>query len=625
MQEQMNSQDVNEVNEENNVIQSPAFESSESQKNEKVSEDVSLETEASEEVLEDYNDYTEGQLVEAAKELMKSNPETYSSIKGNMEAIKHAFYRRLKNKNEELLHKFIEDGGKKEDFSPVINPLEEELREILNKFKEKRRFEIARAEEEKNENLNKKKKILDDIKALLDSEEDFSVKLPQLKKLQQDWKEVGVVPASEVNSLWKNYQLYIENFYDNLKINNELRDYDFRKNLEAKVALCEQAEKLQEEKEILTAFRKLQALHEEWREIGPVSRENRESIWTRFKNASTVINKRHHDYFDQLRNSELENLEKKKALCEKLESIDLTSFNTYKEWQSKAEEIMAIQEEWKSIGFAPKKDNVTIYERFRTACDNFFKAKNSYYKNAKEQAVVNLNKKIALCEKAESLKDSTDWKQTTDILVQLQKEWKTIGAVPKKQSDVVWNRFVSACDYFFEQKNLQTKSLKDEQEENLKKKKELIEKINSLEIGEDTNKSYADLKALIAEWNEVGHVPYKDKDKLYKAYKTAIDAQFDKLNLDQASRRMNVFMSNLQELKGKGQEKAFYAEHRKLLRQYETLNHEISTYENNIAFFSSSSKGVSGMVKELELKINKMKKERQLLMDQIKLMEKSAE
>ncbi len=625
MQEQMNSQDVNEVNEENNVIQSPAFESSESQKNEKVSEDVSLETEASEEVLEDYNDYTEGQLVEAAKELIKSNPETYSSIKGNMEAIKHAFYRRLKNKNEELLHKFIEDGGKKEDFSPVINPLEEELRDILNKFKEKRRFEIARAEEEKNENLNKKKKILDDIKALLDSEEDFSVKLPQLKKLQQDWKEVGVVPASEVNSLWKNYQLYIENFYDNLKINNELRDYDFRKNLEAKVALCEQAEKLQEEKEILTAFRKLQALHEEWREIGPVSRENRESIWTRFKNASTVINKRHHDYFDQLRNSELENLEKKKALCEKLESIDLTSFNTYKEWQTKAEEIMAIQEEWKSIGFAPKKDNVTIYERFRTACDNFFKAKNSYYKNAKEQAVVNLNKKIALCEKAESLKDSTDWKQTTDILVQLQKEWKTIGAVPKKQSDVVWNRFVSACDYFFEQKNLQTKSLKDEQEENLKKKKELIEKINSLEIGEDTNKSYADLKALIAEWNEVGHVPYKDKDKLYKAYKTAIDAQFDKLNLDQASRRMNVFMSNLQELKGKGQEKAFYAEHRKLLRQYETLNHEISTYENNIAFFSSSSKGVSGMVKELELKINKMKKERQLLMDQIKLMEKSAE
>lgn len=621
----MNSQDVNEVNEENNVIQSPAFESSESQKNEKVSEDVSLETEASEEVLEDYNDYTEGQLVEAAKELMKSNPETYSSIKGNMEAIKHAFYRRLKNKNEELLHKFIEDGGKKEDFSPVINPLEEELREILNKFKEKRRFEIARAEEEKNENLNKKKKILEDIKALLDSEEDFSAKLPQLKKLQQEWREVGVVPASEVNSLWKNYQLYIENFYDNLKINNELRDYDFRKNLEAKVALCEQAEQLQEEKEILTAFRKLQALHEEWREIGPVSRENRESIWTRFKNASTVINKRHHDYFDQLRNSELENLEKKKALCEKLESIDLTSFNTYKEWQAKADEIMAIQEEWKSIGFAPKKDNVTIYERFRTACDNFFKAKNSYYKNAKEQAVVNLNKKIALCEKAESLKDSTDWKQTTDILVQLQKEWKTIGAVPKKQSDVVWNRFVSACDYFFEQKNLQTKSLKDEQEENLKKKKELIEKINSLEIGADTNKSYADLKALIAEWNEVGHVPYKEKDKLYKAYKTAIDAQFDKLNLDQASRRMNVFMSNLQELKGKGQEKAFYAEHRKLLRQYETLNHEISTYENNIAFFSSSSKGVSGMVKELELKINKMKKERQLLMDQIKLMEKSAE
>ncbi len=616
----MNSKDVKE---ENN-IQSPAFESNESQKNETVVEDVIEESEASEELVVNYNNYTEGQLVETAKELMKSSPESYASIKADMDAIKHTFYRKLRSKNEELLQNFLEEGGKREDFAPVENPLEEEMKEILNRFKEKRNAELMRIEAEKNENLAKKKQILESIKALLDSEEDFSVRLPQLKKLQQEWKEIGAVPATEVNSLWKTYQLYVENFYDDLKINNELRDYDFRKNLEQKIALCEQAESLANEKEIISAFRKLQSLHDEWREIGPVSRENRESVWTRFKEASTVINKRHHDYFDQLRNAELENLEKKKSLCEKVESIDLTSFNSYKEWQDKSDEIIAIQEEWKKIGFAPKKDNVTIYERFRSACDNFFKTKNTFFKNAKEQLVANLNKKISLCEKAEALKDSKDWKQTTDVLVQLQKDWKQIGAVPKKHSDVVWKRFVAACDYFFEQKNLETKSIRNEQEENLKKKKEVIERIKAMEIGKDSNKSYADLKALIAEWNEIGHVPYKDKDKLYKSYKSAIDAKFDKLNLDQASRRMDVFKSNLQELTEKGQEKAFYAERKKLLRQYETLNKEIATYENNIGFFSSSSKN-SSMMKDLEIKLNKMKKERQVLMDQIKMMEDSVE
>lgn len=625
MQEQLNSQDNKEISGENKDIQSPAFdENIEEVNNEEIQSDMTDETEVSEESIVNYNDFSEGQLVEAAKELMASNPETYASIKGDMEAIKHTFYRKLKTKRDELFQKFIEDGGKKEDFAAPANPLEDELKEILNRFKEKRNSELARAEAEKQQCLEQKKQILDSIKELLDSEEDFGAKLPQLKKLQQEWKEVGPVPASEVNALWKTYQLYVENFYDNLKINNELRDYDFRKNLEQKVALCEQAEKLSEEKDVLSAFRKLQTLHEDWREIGPVSRENRESIWTRFKEASTVVNKRHHDYFDQLRSAEQENLEKKKALCEKLESIDLTAFSSYKEWQEKSEEIIAIQEDWKKIGFAPKKDNVTIYERFRTACDNFFKAKNTFFKSAKEQLVINLNKKIALCEKAEALKDSKDWKQTSDVLVQLQKDWKTIGAVPKKQSDIVWNRFVSACDYFFQQKNLETKNLKSEQEENLKKKKALIEQIKSLEIGEDSNKSYAELKSLIAEWNEVGHVPFKDKDKLYKAYKAAIDEKFDKLNLDQATRRMDAFKSNLQEMNEKGQQKLFFVERKKLLRQYETIDREISTYENNIGFFSSSSKN-SSMIKDLETKIQKLKKERDLLKKQIKMMEDSVE
>ncbi len=624
MQEQLNSQDNKEISGENNTIQTPAFDENIEEKKDDIQADLSEVDEVEEEPSVNYSEFTEGQLVEAAKELMASNPETYASIKGNMDAIKHNFYRKLKAKNDELFQKFIEEGGKKEDFSAPVNPLEEELREILTKYKEKRASELARAEAEKQQCLAQKKQILENIKNLLDSDEDFGVKLPQLKKLQQEWKEVGPVPASEVNSLWKTYQLYVENFYDDLKINNELRDYDFRKNLELKTSLCEQAEKLAEEKDVLVAFRKLQSLHDEWREIGPVSRENREAIWNRFKEASTVVNKRHHDHFDQLRSAEQENLEKKKALCEKLESIDLTAFNTYKEWQEKSDEIIAVQEEWKTIGFAPKKDNVAIYERFRTACDNFFKAKNLFFKSAKEQLVANLNKKIALCEKAEALKDSKDWKQTSDVLVQLQKDWKTIGPVPKKQSDVVWNRFVSACDYFFQQKNMEAKSQKSEQEENLKQKKNLIEQIKNLEIGEDSNKSYADLKALIAQWNEVGHVPFKDKDKLYKAYKAAIDEKFDKLNLDHAARRMDAFKSNLQEMTEKGQQKLFFVERKKLLRQYETIDREIATYENNIGFFSSSSKN-SSLIKELENKIQKLKKERELLKEQIKMMEDSVE
>ncbi len=624
MQEQLNSQDNKEISGENNTIQTPAFDENIEEKKDDIQADLSEVDEVEEEPSVNYSEFTEGQLVEAAKELMASNPETYASIKGNMDAIKHNFYRKLKAKNDELFQKFIEEGGKKEDFSAPVNPLEEELREILTKYKEKRASELARAEAEKQQCLAQKKQILENIKNLLDSDEDFGVKLPQLKKLQQEWKEVGPVPASEVNSLWKTYQLYVENFYDDLKINNELRDYDFRKNLELKTSLCEQAEKLAEEKDVLVAFRKLQSLHDEWREIGPVSRENREAIWNRFKEASTVVNKRHHDHFDQLRSAEQENLEKKKALCEKLESIDLTAFNTYKEWQEKSDEIIAVQEEWKTIGFAPKKDNVAIYERFRTACDNFFKAKNLFFKSAKEQLVANLNKKIALCEKAEALKDSKDWKQTSDVLVQLQKDWKTIGPVPKKQSDVVWNRFVSACDYFFQQKNMEAKSQKSEQEENLKQKKSLIEQIKNLEIGEDSNKSYADLKALIAQWNEVGHVPFKDKDKLYKAYKAAIDEKFDKLNLDHAARRMDAFKSNLQEMTEKGQQKLFFVERKKLLRQYETIDREIATYENNIGFFSSSSKN-SSLIKELENKIQKLKKERELLKEQIKMMEDSVE
>jgi hypothetical protein len=397
-----------------------------------------------------------------------------------------------------------------------------------------------------------------------------------------------------------------------------LRDYDFKKNLETKMQLCAQAEALGSEADVIGAFKKLQLLHEEWREVGPVAKEQREEIWDRFKAASTIVNKRHHDYFDQLKANEQSNLEKKTAICEKIESVDLEALQTYKDWQDRSDEIIELQGEWKKIGFAPKKDNVAIYERFRSACDRFFNAKNDFYRSSKDALVANLTKKLALCEKAEALKDSQNWREVTDKLVQMQKDWKAIGAVPKKHSDAVWKRFIAACDYFFEQKELQFKNVKDEQDKNLKVKKELIEKIKSLEIGADNNASYKELKALIAEWNEVGHVPFKDKDKVYKEYKAAIDEKFDKLNLDKANARMSAFKSNIENMADKGSER------KRLQRLVEKLKKEISAYENNIGFFSNS-KSSEGMVKDLERKIVKLKEEQSEAEAKLALLDEAAE
>lgn len=573
--------------------------------------------------FEDFGNMTEGELVEKAKALMKSNPESYSSLRGKMDAIKYNFYKKCRAKNDELKQKFVDEGGLPEDFKPAENPLDTELKEIMQNYKEKRTAEFQRAEAEKQNNLNEKKRILEELKQLLENDDDFGKKVPLFQKLQQDWKAVGPIPQSEVNVLWNNYQLCVESFYDNLKINNELRDYDFRKNLEQKVALCEQAEALADEKEVIPAFRKLQALHDEWREIGPVSRENRESIWNRFKEASTVINKRHHDYFDKLRAGEVENLSKKTALCEQIEAIDLAAINSFKEWQEKSDAILALQEEWKKIGFAPKKDNVAIYERFRASCDKFFKTKNEYFRSVKEQLSENLAKKIALCEKAEANKDNTDWKATSDLFVKLQQDWKKIGAVPKKQSEVVWKRFLAACDYFFAKKGEQFKSQRLEQEDNLKKKKEIIEKIKNIAIGDDHDASFNELKGLIAEWNNIGHVPFKDKDKVYNAYKAAIDDKFDKLNVDKTNRRIDLFKENVKDMAEKGEQK-LNIERKKLLRQYEQLTADITTYENNIGFFSASSKNAESLIKDMANKIQKLKRERELIVEKVKLLDEAS-
>lgn len=574
----------------------------------------------------DYSDCTEGELVEKMKGLLKSNLESYASIKGDVESIKQNFYRKLKAKNEELRSAFLADGGEEADFEPVPNPLEDELKELLAKYKEKRASELLRQENQKKENLESKRHLLEELKVLVDESntEDFGKRIPIFQKIQQDWKAIGDVPASDSNALWREYQNYVESFYDNLKINKELRDYDFRKNLEAKSELCEQAEKLALDEDVVVAFRKLQVLHEKWREIGPVSRENREEIWNRFKSASTIVHKKHHDYFDKLKETEIENLEKKKSLCEKLESMDLSELTSYKAWQEKSDEIIELQNEWKKIGFAPKKDNVAIYERFRAACDEFFKQKNDFFKSTKKALVDNLTRKIALCEKAEALKDSVEWKSASDKLVLLQKEWKQIGAVPKKQSEIVWKRFISACDYFFERKEKEFKSQKSVQDENLAKKKEIIEQIKSLEIGTDSEAALVALKELTAKWNLIGFVPFKEKDKIYKVYKSAIDEKFDKLNLDRTARRMDVYKANLQDIANKGQQK-LQSERKRLLRQYETLTSEIATYENNIGFFSGSSKKAEGMIKDMEMKVSKLKNEREVVLEKIKMLEEASE
>lgn len=571
--------------------------------------------------VEDFSSLTMAELVAKATSLTAVEGGEYAPLKANLDAIKHLFYRQLKLNSEEAKKKFLEGGGVEEDFKAPVEPLEAELKNVLSAFREKRNAELQRIEKEKNDNLAAKQRILEDLKSLLANAEDFGKKVPAFQKLQQEWKEVGQVPASEIAGLWKNYQLCVEQFYDNLKINNELREYDFKKNLESKTSLCEQAEALAEASDVIAAFKKLQTLHEEWREVGPVSKENRESIWNRFKTASTVVNKRHHDYFDAMREEEVGNLAKKTALCEKIEAIDIDSLASYKDWQEKSDAIVEVQSEWKKIGFAPKKNNVAIYERFRSACDKFFNAKNEFYKSSKDKLAANLEKKIAFCEKAEALKESEDWKGTTDKLVQLQKDWKSIGAVPKKHSDAVWKRFVAACDYFFERKNKQQKALKNDQEDNLKKKKSLIAQIKAIRTEGDHNEAYKTLKTLIAEWNEVGHVPFKEKDKVYKEYKAAIDEKFDKLNLDQAVRRMDVFKSNLEEMAGKGQQKLL-GERKRLVKLYDSLGADITTAENNIGFFANS-KNASSLLKEMERKIEKLKEERNLVLEKIKMLEET--
>lgn len=547
------------------------------------------------------------------------------ATRNEVEALKQAYYKIHRSEVDELKKAFLTAGGEEKDFVAPKDETESKIKELLNVYKEKRAAILAEEERVKAANYALKLQLIDQLKALTESQEDFNKLYNDFKDIQQRWKEVKTVPQEHVSELWKNYQIYSEKFYDIIKINNQFRDYDFKKNLEMKTALCETVEKLQTEPDVISAFHQLQKLHQQWREIGPVAKELREDLWSRFKAASTIINKRHQEHFEGLKAKEQENLEAKTAICEQIENIDFPALKSFKDWEEKNKEVIALQDKWKTIGFAPKKSNVKIFERFRAACDVYFNRKSEFYKNIKDEMEKNLELKKVLCEKAEALKDSTDWKSTTEKMIALQKEWKTIGSVARKHSDAVWKRFISACDYFFEQKNKNASSQKSVEQTNLAAKKALIEKINTIDEA-DHDEALAALKGYMTEWNTIGHVPFKEKDKIYKEYHEAVDKQFDRLKVDQNDRKMQTFRNSLSDMsngeRGKGK---LYGEREKLMRMYERMKNELQTYENNIGFLSISSKGGGGLLKEMERKIDKLKDEMALIIKKIDAIDENLE
>ena len=536
--------------------------------------------------------------------------------KEEVEYLKTAFYKLHIAEREAQLKEYIDGGGDPEAYQITPDEDEEVFKAEMSVIKERRQQIFREQEAEKEENLKKKQTIIEKIKAMVTSPEEASKTYQEFKALQQEWRETKAVPAESANELWRNYQLYVEQFYDLLKLNSEARELDFKKNLEAKTRLCEAAEKLADETDVISAFHQLQQLHQEYREIGPVSKELREEIWQRFKAASTVINKRHQQHFEDLRAREEDNLVKKTALCEKVEAINGEENKGSGDWERHTQEIIAIQAEWKTIGFAPQKMNVKIFERFRAACDDFFARKAEYFKTLKDSFKENADKKRALIEKAKALQDSTEWRSTSDKLIALQKEWKTIGVVPKKLGDQLWEEFLGACNKFFEARNAAGAGQRNEEHENLEKKRDVIERLKAVaeEAGEGLQEK---VQKLVEEYNAIGHVPFKEKDKIYEEYHAVLDKLYKELNVSVAKKRLNKFKDNLKQVAERG-EGALDNERQRLMRQYDNLKQEIHTYENNLGFLTASSKKGNSLIEEMNRKIQKLKDDMQLVKEKIK-------
>ena len=558
---------------------------------------------------------TKEEVIERLQEI--SNQEEPAN-KSTLDAIKQTFYR-LKNAEIEAARKaFEENGGNPDEFVSPKDELEEQFKDIMSAIKEKRNAIKAEEEQEKQANLEKKLAIIERMKELTDSSEEANKSYNEFKKLQTEWNEIKNVPANKINELWKSYQLYAEKFFDLIKLNNEFREYDFKKNQEIKIQLCESAEKLTEEEDVVSAFHQLQKLHQEFRETGPVAKEQREEIWARFKAASTIINKRHQQHFENIKEKEQRNLDEKTVICEIVESMEYDKIQTFQDWHDKTEEILALQAKWKTIGFAPQKMNTKIFERFRAACDEFFKRKSEHFKSLKVNMNENLEKKKQMCEKAEALKDSTDWKATAEILTKLQKEWKEIGPVAKKHSETIWKRFVSACDYFYEQKNKAESSHKVVEQENLEKKKAILNKLSEYNAMDAEAISAEAIKQLSKEWNAIGHVPFKEKDRIYKQYHALVDSLYNKLNISASQKKLKNFKSNIS-----NKENNIYRERERLVRAYENMKNEIQTYENNLGFLNSTSKKGNGLVQEMNRKVEKLKADLDLILKKIEMIDES--
>lgn len=577
-----------------------------------------IETAETEQATEETNEeralpQTMEEVVARAKELAQSEE---LAGKAELDMLKVMFYKIHNADLQQAQQAFIEAGGEAEKFMPQINPLEPEFRAYMQILREKRAAAQEEMEKQKEANLQRKLAILERIQQLASTPEEANQTFEEFKALQNEWKEIKNVPAEKNTELWKNYQLYVEQFYDLLKLGHELRDYDFKKNLEAKTRLCEQAEALGESEDVVAANNQLQMLHQEWKETGPVAKELREELWNRFKDASTIVRKRHQEHFEAIKASEEENLNKKTALCEEIEQIQTEGLKTFADWETITEKIKELQAQWKTIGYAPQKMNTQIFERFRKACDTFFEQKAEYFRTVKDALNENLARKKALVEKAEELMNSTEWRKTGDALVKLQKEWKEIGNVPRKYSEALWKRFIAACDHFFEEKQKATAGERNEQAANLEQKKNIVEQLKAL-AEEGVEDVVLKLKDLQKQWNEVGHVPFREKDSIYKEYREICDKLYKDLNLSQARRRLDNFKTNLAS-KIEKEGSSLTRERDRMMRAFENMKTELQTYENNLGFLSANSKKGNSLVDTMKKKMEKLRDELNLLSEKIK-------
>ena len=556
---------------------------------------------------------SKAEIIERLKEIVGNDE---NPTKEELDHLKTSFYKLHIAEREAQQKAYLEAGGDPDQYVLVPDEAEDVFKAEMGVIKERRAKLFLQQEAEKQENLEKKLNIIERIKNMASSPEEANKNYNEFKELQQQWKDIKNVPADKANELWRNYQLYIEQYYDQLNLNREAREYDFKKNLGIKNHLCEAAEKLAEEPDVISAFHQLQELHQQFREVGPVAKELRDEVWTRFKAASTIINKRHQQHFDELRAKEEDNLVKKTALCEKVEDIVKDEHKGANEWEKLTKEIIDIQAEWKKIGFAPQKMNVKIFERFRAACDDFFSKKAAFFKEMKQRYNENIAKKQSLIEKAEALMESTDWKVTTDKMIALQKEWKTIGAVPKKAGDELWSKFLEACNKFFEARNAANAGTRNEERTNLDKKKAIISQLKELVEG-SVDDLQEKVKGLVDEYAKIGHVPYKEKDKLYKQYHEVLDKLYDDLHVTTAKRKLDNFKSNLKNVVKRGED-ALDNERGRLMRRYEGLKQEINTYENNLGFLNASSKKGNSLIDEMNRKVQRLKDDMELIKQKIK-------